>query len=51
MSRRLSQEEFIQRVKEIYNDEFEVIDNYINSKTKIRFRHKKMWNNYRTNSK
>ena len=41
MSHRVSQEEFIQRVKEIYNDEFEVIDNYINSKTKIRFRHKK----------
>lgn len=41
MSHRLSQEEFIQRVKGIYNDEFEVIDNYIDSKTKIRFKHKK----------
>lgn len=41
MSHRLSQEEFVSKVKDIYDDEFDVIDTYVDAKTPLNFKHKK----------
>lgn len=41
LPRRITNEEFIKRVKELVGDEYTFLDKYINNKTKIRIRHNK----------
>ena len=41
MGKKLTNEEFRKRVRELVNDEYEFIDSYVSATTKIRCRHKK----------
>lgn len=40
MSKNLTQDEFVQKVNEKYNGEFEVVSEYVNAKTPVKIRHK-----------
>ena len=40
MSKKLTQEEFVQKVNEKYNSKYEVVGEYINAKTPIKIKHK-----------
>ena len=40
MAKRLTQEDFVQKVKEKYNDKYEVVSEYIDARTQVKIKHK-----------